>query len=130
MHDVKWIRENPGLFDEGRALQGLEPLSPVILSLDERRRGLVAKLQAAQERRNAASKEIGQAKAARDEPRAQALMAEVASLKVAMPQDEEALGLVESELYAILNWLVGPPGVPPWPKPGKPAFHRDREPRR
>lgn len=35
-----------------------------------------------------------------------------------------------SELYATLNWLVGPPGVPPWPKPGKPAFHRDREPRR
>jgi two-component system, cell cycle sensor histidine kinase and response regulator CckA len=34
-----------------------------------------------------------------------------------------------SELYATLNWLVGPPGVPPWPKPGKPAFHREREPR-
>jgi CheY-like chemotaxis protein len=34
-----------------------------------------------------------------------------------------------SELYATLNWLVGPPGGPPWPKPAKPAFYRDREPR-
>ena len=35
-----------------------------------------------------------------------------------------------SELYATLNWLIGGPGVSPWPKPGKPAFHREREPRR
>jgi two-component system cell cycle sensor histidine kinase/response regulator CckA len=35
-----------------------------------------------------------------------------------------------SELYATLNWLIGGPGTSPWPRPGKPAFHRDREPRR
>jgi two-component system cell cycle sensor histidine kinase/response regulator CckA len=34
-----------------------------------------------------------------------------------------------AELYATLSWLIGPPGVPDGPKPGKPAFHRDREPR-
>jgi two-component system cell cycle sensor histidine kinase/response regulator CckA len=35
-----------------------------------------------------------------------------------------------SELYATLNWLIGGPGMSPWPRPGKPAFHREREPRR
>lgn len=34
-----------------------------------------------------------------------------------------------AELYATLSWLVGPPGVPGSPRPAKPAFHRDREPR-
>ena len=47
------------------------------------------KAQDAQTRRNAASKEIGQAKAAKDEARAQALMAEVASLKDAIKAAEE-----------------------------------------
>ncbi len=34
-----------------------------------------------------------------------------------------------AELYATLSWLIGAPGGPPGPRPGKPAFHRDREPR-
>ena len=34
-----------------------------------------------------------------------------------------------SELYATLSWLVGPPGPAGGPRPAKPAFHRDREPR-
>jgi two-component system cell cycle sensor histidine kinase/response regulator CckA len=34
-----------------------------------------------------------------------------------------------AELYATLSWLIGPPGVPGGPKPAKPAFHREREPR-
>ncbi len=109
MYDVKWIRDNPGLFDEGRARRGLEPLSPAILELDERRRALVARLQTAQERRNAASREIGQAKAARDEARAQALMAEVGAIKATMPEDEEALRMVEAELHAILSSIPNLP---------------------
>jgi two-component system, cell cycle sensor histidine kinase and response regulator CckA len=32
-----------------------------------------------------------------------------------------------AELYATLSWLIGPPGVPTGPRPGKPAYHRDRE---
>jgi seryl-tRNA synthetase len=109
MYDVKWIRDNPGLFDEGRARRGLEPLSPAILELDERRRALVARLQTAQERRNAASKEIGQAKAARDEARAQALMAEVGAIKATMPEDEDALRTVEAELHDILSSIPNLP---------------------
>jgi seryl-tRNA synthetase len=62
VHDLKWIRENPAAFDAGLKRRGLEPLSPVILKLDEERRANTKALQDMQARRNAASKEIGKAK--------------------------------------------------------------------
>jgi seryl-tRNA synthetase len=90
MHDIRFIRDNPGLFDEGLRKRGLAPLSAELIALDERRRSAIAALQAAQERRNALSKEIGQAKAKKDEARAQELMAEVARLKDGAPALEQA----------------------------------------
>jgi len=85
MYDIRWIRENPEAFDRGLIRRGLEPLSGKLLLLDERRRAAIAASEQAQARRNAASKEIGQAKAKKDEAAAQALMAEVATLKETMP---------------------------------------------
>ena len=67
MYDIKWIRENPEAFDTGLKRRGLEPLSAKLLALDETRRALITTLEQAQARRNAASKEIGQAKAKKDE---------------------------------------------------------------
>src|SRR5262249_38455634 len=95
--------------DRGRSRRGLEPLSEAILALDERRRTLIARLQAGQERRNAASKEIGQAKAHRDEAGAQSLMAEVAALKAGMPADEDALRSVEAALRVLVASLPNLP---------------------
>jgi seryl-tRNA synthetase len=109
MYDVKWIRENPGLFDEGRARRGLEPLSATILELDDKRRSLVAKLQASQERRNAASKEIGEAMKQKDAARADALKAEVSLLKAAMPADEEALRSADKALFDQLSSIPNQP---------------------
>ena len=88
MHDIKWIRENPAAFDRGLARRGLAPQAERLLEIDERRRAIIQKLEGAQARRNAASKEIGQAKAKKDEATAQALMAEVAGLKDAIPEME------------------------------------------
>jgi seryl-tRNA synthetase len=85
MYDIKWIRDNPDIFDKGRARRGLEPLAEQLLALDDARRAAIAKAQAAQERRNAASKEIGQTMAAKDRTRADALIAEVAELKQRLP---------------------------------------------
>ena len=59
-----------------------------ILSLDEQRRAAIQKLQEAQARRNAASKEVGQAKAKKDEAAAKRLMDEVAALKGAIQTGE------------------------------------------
>jgi seryl-tRNA synthetase len=81
MHDIRWIRDNASLFDAGLAKRGLGGQSERLLKLDDRRRNAIAAAQSAQERRNAASKEIGKAKAAKDEVRAQTLMAEAAGLR-------------------------------------------------
>src|ERR1051325_8188997 len=85
MHDIKWIRENPGAFDAGLKRRGLSPESAKLVALDEQRRAAIQKAEAAQARRNAASKEIGAAKKNKDEAAANKLMAEVAQLKDTIP---------------------------------------------
>ncbi len=109
MFDIRWIRDNPAAFDAGLAKRGLEPVAHMLIELDEKRRTLVAALQDMQERRNAASKEIGQAKAAKDEARAQALMAEVSELKTKMPEQDAAAKAAEEELQTLLS---GIPNLP------------------
>ncbi|ERS17873.1 seryl-tRNA synthetase, partial [Brucella abortus BC95] len=81
MLDIKWIRENPETLDKALAKRGAAPLSSELIALDEKRREHVGKVQAAQERRNAASKEIGKAMAAKDMGTAEKLKAEVGELK-------------------------------------------------
>jgi seryl-tRNA synthetase len=107
VHDIKTIRDNPAAFDAGLARRGLEPLAGRLIELDEKRRAAIAELQKAQERRNAASKEIGQAMGRKDSAAAEALKAEVATLKTTMPemeaQEKLALAALQGELAAIPN---------------------------
>jgi seryl-tRNA synthetase len=102
MHDIKWIRENPQAFDAALKRRGLEPMSASLLAIDERRRAAILKSEQAQARRNAASKEIGDAKKAKDDARASSLMAEVAELKTTMPQLEAEAKAADEELAAAL----------------------------
>jgi seryl-tRNA synthetase len=90
VHDIRFIRDNPDAFDMGLARRGLAPMSAEILARDEARRQHLTKLQVAQARRNAASKEIGKAKGAKDEATAQRLMQELAELKTIIQEGEEA----------------------------------------
>ena len=107
MYDIKWIRENPDAFDRGLKRRGLESLSKKLLALDEKRRAAITKFEQAQARRNAASKEIGDAKKAKDEGRASKLMAEVNALKTSLPgleEEQKTLGAeLEKELAQIPN---------------------------
>ena len=89
MYDIKWIREHPEAFDKGLKRRGLEPLSRKLIKLDEGRRAAITKFEQAQARRNAASKEIGEAKKRKDEAAAQKLMAEVNELKSTLSALEE-----------------------------------------
>ncbi|MEO6842505.1 MAG: serine--tRNA ligase [Bradyrhizobium sp.] len=98
MHDIKSIRDNPEAFDAALKRRGLEPLSGSLLAIDERRRGAILASEQAQARRNSASKEIGDAKKAKDDARAAKLMAEVAELKTTMPQLEAAAKAADEEL--------------------------------
>src|SRR3982075_2313339 len=98
MHDIKSIRDNPAAFDAGLKRRGLSPLSASLLAIDEKRRAAILASEQAQARRNAASKEIGDAKKARDEARAAVLMTEVAELKTTMPELELAAKAADAEL--------------------------------
>ena len=98
MHDIKWIRENPEAFDAALKRRGLAPLAPSLLAIDEKRRSAIASSEQALARRNAASKEIGEAKKAKDEARAAALMEEVAGLKTKLPELEAAAKAADEEL--------------------------------
>ena len=90
MHDIRFIREHPGVFDRALARRGLAPQSTRLIALDEERRKKILEFETAQARRNAASKEIGEAKKSKDEKKAAALMAEVATLKETIPELEAA----------------------------------------
>src|SRR3954469_4057491 len=98
MHDIKAIRDNPEAFDAGLKRRGLAPLSSTLLAIDEKRRAAILASEQAQARRNAASKEIGDAKKAKDEARASKLMAEVAELKTTMPELELSAKSADEEL--------------------------------
>ncbi len=62
MLDIKWIRENTDLLDQNMKMRGAEAVSSHILSMDEERREIMAKLQDLQSKRNKVSKEVGIAK--------------------------------------------------------------------
>lgn len=109
MHDIKSIRDNPQAFDAGLARRGLKPLSASLLAIDERRRAAILASEQAQARRNAASKEIGDAKKAKDDARATKLMAEVAELKTTMPELEAAAKAADEELTKELSAI---PNIP------------------
>jgi seryl-tRNA synthetase len=98
MHDIKSIRDNPQGFDAALVRRGLAPMSSQLLAIDERRRAAILSSEQAQARRNAASKEIGEAKKTKDEVRAAALMEEVAKLKTTMPELEAAAKQADEEL--------------------------------
>ena len=111
MHDIRLVREDPAGFDAALARRGAAPQAAALVALDEARRTTVARAQAAQTDRNALSKQIGAAKAARDEVRAAALMAEVAALKEALPALEAEEARIGAELDTALAALPNLPAA-------------------
>jgi len=116
MHDIKAIRDNPQAFAAALARRDLAKpdgqalataLVEKLIALDDARRAAILDLQKAQERRNAVSKEIGQAMGKKDLALAEKLKAEVADLKTKMPELEEAerkaLAALDAELASIPN---------------------------
>ncbi len=116
MHDIRFIRENPDAFDRALARRGLPGEAKRLIALDEDRRKKILELETAQARRNAASKEIGEAKKNKNEAKAKELMAEVAALKESMPQkevDEKAASkALDDALAQIPNMPLDAPEVP------------------
>ena len=104
MFDIKWIRANAEAFDAAVSRRkGVSVRASDLLAIDDKRRDIIVRLNEAQERRNSLSKQIGQAKAQKDEARAQELMAEVGRLKDFIPQGEADERAVELELRNALS---------------------------
>jgi seryl-tRNA synthetase len=109
MHDIRAIRENPAAFDAALGRRGLAPLSPEILALDNDRRAKILAAETAQAAQNAASKEVGAAKARGDEAEFERLRALVAEKKaeIARLTDEAA-----AEDAALRDMLMRIPNLP------------------
>ena len=80
-----------------------------LIALDEQRRTAIQKAEAAQARRNQASKEIGAAKKSGEEMTAQTLMAEIAQLKADIPALEAEEKKAGKELDDALAWIPNLP---------------------
>jgi len=115
MHDIKAIRDNPAGFDAAVARRGLAPMADSLIALDAKRRAAQAEFDATQAKRNVLSKEIGAAKAKKDEARAAELMVEVAALKDALSKHEADQAAFEAELKDALSRIPNLPAedVPP-----------------
>jgi seryl-tRNA synthetase len=102
VNDLGLLRKDPDA--ARRALSSRHPRwageLDALLKLDERHRALLKDVEDLRARRNAASQEIGKAKAAKDEAKAAALMAEVGKLKTEMPAKEAALAESEKAIRA------------------------------
>jgi seryl-tRNA synthetase len=106
MHDIRFIRDNPELFDAALARRDLPAAAMQIREMDTRRRALQAELQEKQARRNEASREIGQIKLEGGDP--SAVLSEVAELKKSVPGLEEKEAKLAVE---ILDRLMGLPNL-------------------
>jgi seryl-tRNA synthetase len=114
MLDIKWIRENPQALSDAlvkRQWSRAEADATVqdLILRDEARRAHLGELQQKQERRNAASKEIGNAMRAGDMARAEELKLEVNGIKAWLSNAEAEERRLDQELDDALAVI---PNVP------------------
>jgi seryl-tRNA synthetase len=109
MHDIKAIRENPQAFDEAMRRRGLEGVAAEVLAIDEARRAKITAAEALLAERNAASKDVGAAKARGDEAEFERLRALVARRKEEIARLEEEAKAEDDRLADLLLRLPNPP---------------------
>ena len=113
MHDIRQIRENPAAFDAAMARRGLKNASYQVLAIDTARREKITAAQSALEDRNAASKQVGAAKAAGNDAEFQRLRdlvatrkAEIATLESDAKQADEDLRNLLMSLPNIMDTAI------------------------
>ncbi len=103
MHDLRAIRAEPAAFDAAMARRGLDPVTPDLLARDAERRAALAAAQAAQARRNALAREIGQGKRAGADTAA--MEAEATLLRAATEAQESRAAALDAAVRARLETL-------------------------
>ena len=109
MHDIRAIRENPDIFDAQMARRGLSGMSSEVLAIDTARRAKIHAAEQAQAERNAASKQVGAAKAAGDEAEFERLRALVADKKSEIARLEDEARAEDARLNDLLGGLPNAP---------------------
>jgi seryl-tRNA synthetase len=109
MHDIRLIRETPDAFDAALARRGIAPVSSEVLAIDEGRRARIAAAEAALAERNAASREVGAAKAKGDDAEFQRLRALVAEKKDEIARLEAEAGAADGALRETLMGIANLP---------------------
>ncbi|MFO1106546.1 MAG: serine--tRNA ligase [Amaricoccus sp.] len=110
MHDIRLIRETPDAFDSGLVRRGLAPAAATVLGLDETRRARIAAAEAALAERNAASREVGAAKARGETAEFERLRRLVADKKDEIATLEAEAGEADAALRALLLGIPNLPG--------------------
>ena len=109
MHDIRAIRENPDAFDAALARRGDAALSSSILALDTARRAKIQAAEVAQADQNAASKQVGAAKAKGDDvefERLRALVSEKKAVIAAMQNEAKELDAQLTDVLARIPNIV------------------------
>ena len=109
MHDIKAIRENPEAFDAAMRRRGLTGTAAEALAIDEARRAKITAAERLLAERNAATKEVGAAKARGDEAEFERLRALVAQRKDEIARLEEEAKAEDERLTDLLLRLPNPP---------------------
>jgi seryl-tRNA synthetase len=109
MHDIKAIRDNPEAFDAAMRRRGLEGTAAEVLAIDEARRAKITAAEALLAERNAATKDVGAAKARGDEAEFERLRALVAQSKDEIARLEEEARAEDGRLTDLLLRLPNPP---------------------
>ncbi|KFI33958.1 seryl-tRNA synthetase [Haematobacter missouriensis] len=102
MHDIRAIRDNPAAFDAALCRRGLSPMSSDILAIDEERRARIRVAEEAQAAQNAASKQVGAAKARGDEAEFERLRTLVAAKKTEVADMQAAAAADDLRLRDLL----------------------------
>ena len=110
MHDIRAIRDNPALFDQRLTRRpGQNAMSSEILALDEARRARILAAETAQAAQNAASKEVGAAKAQGNNAEFERLRTLVAEKKADIARLTEEADTEDKRLNSLLLTLPNLP---------------------
>lgn len=109
MHDIRAIRDNPDAFDAALARRGNAALSSQILALDSARRAKIQAAETAQADQNAASKQVGAAKASGNEAEFERLRALVSEKKTEVAAMQSEAKELDAQLTDMLARI---PNVP------------------
>lgn len=108
MHDLKFIREKPEVFDAGLFRRGMAPQSAKVLELDAARRRVQTELQDMLKQRNEASRAVGEKKSRGED--ADELIRQVQALKDTIGESEAEERRLGEELDGLLAGLPNLPG--------------------